>query len=441
MSITSFIDQKKLNVPKPVSQGESGFFDVVEAGFEATRNNYNTNSASRLLRMERQNNRDAYKNATGKEFDVNDFQEFKDIKSQLAQDDPTIVIDDNIEDVIYDKLKAENPDKFQDLKGSLEIIDAAKEKAKQSDLDFENALQRTTRLNAFTGGFIGALGGTAVDPVNIATLPFGAGASRSILKASMRAAGINAGAEAATQPAVVAWQKELGNDYGFTDVIENVGLAAVFGGSFEAVTRGVRPAASWMWAKASRDKNLPQADRNAAAYMSKKAHEQEANPNVRQPDQNHADHLESFQGTQKAMKENRIVEEKDLQLSNKEFKAFDSKIRADDTAIQRTSKENLARFQTDSTEAPTRQTTELTAEQSDFLQTEPAAPVSRQDELLERAESPETIAAERAEFDTLVAENENTLIRFEDEEVRLGDLVKRFDDDENFVNEIASCAI
>ena len=427
--------------PKKLESADTtGFFDVVKAGFDSTNANFSTMSSSRMLNIARQNNRAKYKEITGQDFNAEAFPEFAEVRDRLSLADPTVPVDAlMVEDTIFNRLKLEDSNKYKDLKGELELREQARENAKLSQSEFEFASSRASRFDSIAGGFTGALGSAFVDPVNLATLPFGVGASRSLLKASLQSAGINAGAELATQPAIAEWQNELGNDYGFTDVLENVGIAAVMGGSFEAVVRGARPAASWLYEKASKNPDIKTSEANALQYMAKDAHVRESNPNVEAPQKVVKEHNESLQATQNAMKEGRYVDE--LPMSNKKFLDQDATVKSTDTAIQKTNKENVANFQKKSATPITRTPVELETDTANLLGIEQRQAVKVQQELLERELTPERQVELRNEFNELAEQNQKKLVTFEGEQITIGNLAKRFDDEDKAFEEIITCGI
>lgn len=84
------------------------------------------------------------------------------------------------------------------------------------------------------GKFAGAMGASIIDPVNVATLPFGAGALkpgvgiiRNTGRVMLAEAIIGAGTEAVIQSQVYDYKKELGSPYTAKDALVNVAMAGV----------------------------------------------------------------------------------------------------------------------------------------------------------------------------------------------------------------------
>ena len=194
----------------------------------------------------------------------------------------------------------EHPEKYNGIKTTKEIRDDARKTVDISENHMnEIMLRNPSNLSKMTGGFIGGAGAAILDPPNLLTLPLGAGeikaglkgfaAARGVIKAAAIDGSINAAIEASTQPAIMAWQKELGRRYGFGDAAENVALAFVGGAGLSGLIRGgVRGL------KASKDyagsvsadildyiagnTRLPKSVRDASSFMSRQAHIDESAP-------------------------------------------------------------------------------------------------------------------------------------------------------------------
>lgn len=90
------------------------------------------------------------------------------------------------------------------------------------------------------GGFLGVAAGAITDPLNLATLPLGASWATGILKTAAIEAGIAMGTEAAIQPAIYRYKKELESPYDLKDVLINIAGAGVGAG---VLTGGVKATA------------------------------------------------------------------------------------------------------------------------------------------------------------------------------------------------------
>lgn len=93
------------------------------------------------------------------------------------------------------------------------------------------------------GSFAGAMAASFADPLVLASIPFGASASASILRTALIEAGINMASEAAIQPFVYRYKQTLGSPYDLGEALTSVAAAgaggAILGGGMRAVGKGV----------------------------------------------------------------------------------------------------------------------------------------------------------------------------------------------------------
>lgn len=201
--------------------------------------------------------------------------------------------------------RKDNPEKFNDIMTSQEVEESAKNKARLSKKQYDDILSRNPNgvskaISSFSGGIVGGF----ADPLNLATLPLGAGAGRSILQAALIEGVLNAGVEAATQPFVAQWQKELGYKYGLTDAVQNVSFAFAGGAAFSTALRGSIPAirkayevtgsvSQTMLSRIADSERIPPSVRSAASYMSRVAHiDESAPPGMIKTDRDLVEHRE-----------------------------------------------------------------------------------------------------------------------------------------------------
>ncbi|MBT56188.1 MAG: hypothetical protein CMF72_22655 [Mameliella sp.] len=91
----------------------------------------------------------------------------------------------------------------------------------------------------------GGVAGAMRDPLQVGLLVIGGGpgAGRTVATRLLSAAGrealINAGGEAALQPAVQAWREEAGLPSGFAEAMRNIAFSGALGGAFGAAGQGV----------------------------------------------------------------------------------------------------------------------------------------------------------------------------------------------------------
>jgi hypothetical protein len=203
-------------------------------------------------------------------------------------------------DAWIEKGRTETPEKFAGIRTTKEIKEEYKRIADVNEQHYQEMMIRNpSAISRNSGAVIGSLAGAIIDPVNLATLPFGAGeiqaglrgfaAARAIIKTAVVDGAINAGVEAMQQPLVAKWTEDMGRRYGFGDAVENVGMAFAGGAAFSGVIRGAahglkRPldymgsvSADILDRVASSEK-LPVFVRDAAAFMSRQAHIDESAP-------------------------------------------------------------------------------------------------------------------------------------------------------------------
>lgn len=186
--------------------------------------------------------------------------------------------------------------RWQGIKTSEELREEKRNRARAARESFEDISSRATPTAAIAGSLVGGLGAAFTDPINIATLPFGATSGMGILKAMKTEALLNAAVEAAEVPLVASWQKELGHKYGVGNAVFDVATAGAGGAALTGIVRGARPAAEFLkdkfdlagkyvgsksqpiLQKMSDSEKLPSSVREAAKYMSRVAHIDENNP-------------------------------------------------------------------------------------------------------------------------------------------------------------------
>lgn len=119
-------------------------------------------------------------------------------------------------------------------------IDDEDRKALEADDDVN---RRATTWGS-AGSFVGGVGASFRDPINIVSLPLGAGASKTILGAAIKQGGINAGLTAVAQPAIAERNRELGREYGLDEAVTSTlygGVGgAVLGGGAKGIEKGSR---------------------------------------------------------------------------------------------------------------------------------------------------------------------------------------------------------
>lgn len=108
--------------------------------------------------------------------------------------------------------------------------------ARRAQMEFEARAADANMAGQIGGALVGGLGASFRDPVQVATLPFGGGAGTArsaiarVAQTFMQEAALNAGIVAMMQPEVQAWRNQIGLESGVMPALENIGMAALFGG-------------------------------------------------------------------------------------------------------------------------------------------------------------------------------------------------------------------
>ena len=322
---------------EPVSNGKAEespttFSDVVSAGFASQRDNFNANASTRIIAELRDANFQSYEDIVGSKFNPSDFDFANEIKDSAQSvvnrfsdvnrsfmDKQTFATEKF--DIQVRKLKASDSEKYAQLKTYDEIKEEARKRANMSRAEFENVASRADEDTAFYGSVVGSLGGALTDPINVLTMPLGAGAAGGVLRAIGTEAAIQAGVETVTQPTVYAWQKELGQEYDLGDAATNIFGAAVLGGGFAGVVRGARPTAQATFALMQKSSTFNSLQKQASGYLSRVAHFREANPNPKVASELHTDTVTAVNAVVRAGDNPSIA---NLPMTSKQFNEIDT---------------------------------------------------------------------------------------------------------------------
>lgn len=153
----------------------------------------------------------------------------RDIKAKQRQQ-----IDDHIS-----RLKAEEPERFKDLRTYDELVQDAADRAKEAKLMHDKASLGATNFDRFVGDLLGGLQAQFVDPMTYFTAPMSAGASAGIVKTAVTEGLINMGTEVAEFPWVKEWNKRIGVEYGVKELKEELPYAFLGGAGFSATLKGL----------------------------------------------------------------------------------------------------------------------------------------------------------------------------------------------------------
>lgn len=225
----------------PLDFQYSDVFDVTSATFENMVSNVNPMAPTiNDLRARSQRN-DVYKSISGKELldDVLNAEIFDAPTKQLLKENnqpwrkgefkPQPVNMDEYTDMYIGHLKTKDPAMYKDLKLSTELEKEAVRIGQEASSNFESVWRGASSTQAFFGGLAGGAAAQFLDPINLISIPIGAGAGASIVKAALTAGAVNIGAEVASHPFIVNWQRKIGNEYGLEDLGPNMAIAGLMG--------------------------------------------------------------------------------------------------------------------------------------------------------------------------------------------------------------------
>jgi hypothetical protein len=445
MSIFDLTQEQEIDTGFEVTQVPStSFSDVFMAGAEATARNYLFNSKDFFENREASARDQKYKTLTGRNLQDDVIQSLP--GASVAEKQSHWSMDPakqrEITDQYLTTLKAQDPDRYNEVITSGEITEVVKRKAQESLAKQEKVSMGATGTARVAGNLAGGVVASAIDPLNLATLPLGAGPSAGILKMALMEAGINAGAEVVSHPFIAEWQREIGNEYGFKDLAENAGLAAVFGAGMTGVVRGIpagysRAKSIAMGELQARFNDLDNPVAAAAAgYEARRLHLEESNPARLGAELGPMVHNRALEEVDSALAEGRGLDPEKLQVPDDKIRALDPAKMDEGTAraYQRIVEEPKA---PEVDPAPTRAQNEMFT----FERTEAPA-VERQQELLKMYDSPEYKAREKADFDERVKDTDERIWMDEEKgDMSATEIRKAFDDDEKFFSAISACGL
>jgi len=299
----------------PVSRDSAGVVEVTGLAVQNALDNFNTNSSSNVKNEFLYKQQQQIEERTGKSlFDLIGEDARRD---QVKRAEMT------------DQLLDQDPDLFQGVPRTAEVLEQAREQARVTSEELRQATLNANPFSATAGSLVGTLGGAAADPVNLALLPFGAGAGKSVLQAVLIEAGLNAGAEILTQPRIASWQREIGNEYGFGDAVSNVGMAALLGAGFTGIARGVKPTASAVFEFISKSENIPSTLANQIKQLADYAHLKEKSPfeNVNGP--NFDVHIENMNAVSRAFEARKSIDDVPINTSGYKQEFLEEQISKD----------------------------------------------------------------------------------------------------------------
>lgn len=450
MSVFGLADDSKMDAGLGAIEAPStSFTDVFSAAVPSTARNYLSNSKQFFSDEEERGRDKSYKQLTGRNL-IDDVLASKpdDLKLQASKfkgpgDRERMQA---ATDEYLNSLRANEPDKYGKISNSVEIGEVVRRKAKEALATQEKASAGATGKAALTGELAGGVVASLIDPVNLATIPLGAGLAHGILKTAAIEAGINIVAEVGTQPSVLSWQQELGNEYGVGDALTQIGTAGLFGAGIGAGAKALpigfhKSKALFMSNLGKRMESLENMPAvRAAAHEERRFHIEEANPSRYSDSIDSAVHREALAEIDAAINEGRALNPEKIRISDEQMRALKA-ADMDEGAAQL--HQRLA--QTDETMALKKQASGL-AEDGPFVDYgRPAEPsMERQLEIEQLKESPEWKSKEKSNFDErFKSEDGDEWIYGEHKDVGMSvdDIRRQFKDDHEFYSAISSCGL
>lgn len=225
MSLLALSQPRNILGSEPYRHTNQSWWDL--SGAAATYQIYNMNSDSSVTAMREAitKNRELYEELTGES-----------INSTWAGDRRAARVTSRrqeLEDQRILELREEDPERFAELKTHQELSEVARQIAlKKGEIYQQLSAGHEGGFSKYSAMFLGSMAGGVSDPIQLATLPIGAsyGLGKGLLSFAAKESLIAMGTETLLQPAIMDWQKELGNEYGVSDAVQNIALAGAFGG-------------------------------------------------------------------------------------------------------------------------------------------------------------------------------------------------------------------
>lgn len=228
-----------------IAGGEATLGEIYDAAEFAGTNVDNFNASSKALEEAYDQRIDAIEKATGERLEHprsramrNDSQSlFRNPFRRVAEMD---AIPEHVASFRKDmeKLAAQRPEAAEAIGLDQSFEDQAKEIARQSELDLDRLSASRDGIGKFGALFAGGAVAALQDPVQTPLMVLGAGpgAARTVAgrigSIAIKEALISGGSEAALQPRVQAWRKEVGLEHGFDQAAQQVLFSTAFGGVF-----------------------------------------------------------------------------------------------------------------------------------------------------------------------------------------------------------------
>lgn len=302
MSGLSLLSTNKNSATFRPGYAPSDTLDVAGAAFTNVRQNFNFDSEIRLVGDPLHKRNSLIQERFGKS--VSDLTgTSKKYTNPTAEGRIEQLKEDNDQiDTIILRGRKEEPGRWDGIKTTAEIRDEGKKIADDATKNAEQVTARNpSQLSSISGQLVGGVGGAFTDPVNIATLPIGAGetkivgtgafaTAKAIALTAAKEGAIQAAVQAASVPQVAHWQNTVGHKYGLSEAATDIGLGFVGGAAIRGGTEALIPAVRGIYKGANhvsayaldtiaaKAPNVSQSVKDALQYMSRTAYVDEAAP-------------------------------------------------------------------------------------------------------------------------------------------------------------------
>lgn len=273
----------------------TGLADTAAAMFPNQRQNYNVDAEIRLVGEPLHERNSIISKRLGKPISEITGTNLKYLNPTVEGRAQQLAEDNDLIDTYIEKGRKENPGLWEGVQTTAEIREEGKRKAGEAAQNYEEVAARNpSALSRVTGSLAGGVAGAFTDPVNIMTLPIGAGetkivgagalaTARGITIAAMKEGALQASIEAASIPQIAQWQQTVGHQYGFSEAATDVAFGFLGGAgiragaegivpSLRAVRRGAEKTSSYVLDKVAASPNIAQTVKDSLKYMSRAAY-------------------------------------------------------------------------------------------------------------------------------------------------------------------------
>jgi hypothetical protein len=233
MSIADLVRPEEISFgDSPVDNSFTGWLDIYHAMDKYQQENLNAASSENLFFEELSSSRDKIQELTGKPI-------------SLGRGESLRTAWKDRYDKIIEQNRLEGKTEWNDVYTTTEAEERARERARQSKIDYDKAVQNAAPgVSVGTAQIAGGMTGWMSDLQNFSATALTAPASgalaagRSIWAIAGIEAGVNASLEAGMQPAIKDWQNKVGHDYTTEDMVLNIFFAGATGGAFPLFLHG-----------------------------------------------------------------------------------------------------------------------------------------------------------------------------------------------------------